>query len=158
MADGQRASRVGGYELDLDPLPGSELRSRVGLFACSDDVHERVVQPRGRKLEIDKPGPRGLDRDYLVDLCVLERGHESRGNVARRPTDGLRDDECSVGRPVTMLRARRADELDLLRLDWDMKGRKSRDDPIGQASFGGHLSPRMAEVPLACNLRSSEPS
>jgi hypothetical protein len=31
-----------------------------------------------------------------------------------------------------MLRARRADELDLSRLDWDVKGRKSRDDPAGQ--------------------------
>jgi hypothetical protein len=39
-----------------------------------------------------------------------------------------------------------------------VKGRKSRDNPVGQTSFGRHWSLRMAEVPLACNMRSGEPS
>jgi hypothetical protein len=35
---------------------------------------------------------------------------------------------------------------------------KSGDDRVGQSLLGRHWSLRMAEVPLACNLRSIEPS
>lgn len=83
---------------------------------------------------------------------------EVAGDLARRSTCGLGNHKRCVGRPVAVLGAHRSNELNLLQLDWDLKGCESRDNPVGQASFCGHWSLRMAEVPLACNTRSTKPS
>lgn len=154
----QRSRGVRGHELDLHTLAPSEIGSGVVLRAGFYDLGQHAVQPRARKPEIDEPGPGDLNSDQIVDRRGLERDGKVVGNVAGRSTCRLRNDQRDIRGPVAVLGAGRADELDLVGPDWDAKARESRHDPVGQTLFRGHWSPRMAEVPLACNLRSSEPS
>jgi hypothetical protein len=95
--------RVGRHELDLHPLAGAEAEPPVVGLASGDDLSENVVQPSGRQVEVDEPGPRHLDVDHVGRRVGAQDLGEPGGKLARVEPRRLGGRQRHVGRPVAVL-------------------------------------------------------
>ena len=98
----QRSGRVGGDELEVDPLPRQVGRGAVRLAPCNDRA-QHVVQPGWREIEVDEPGLGGLGPRQVRHRRVLERGGQLLGDLHRRPADRLGQGEGRGRGPVAVV-------------------------------------------------------
>ena len=113
MAGVDGAGGVGADELDVDLRAGPRRGGRT-VGARLDRLDQHVVQPRVGQAEVHEPGAGHLDRLDVggqIGLQALGHGH---GQIARLPARLLGRGQGHVRRPVAVLAASRAFEVDLV--------------------------------------------
>ncbi len=107
----QRARRVGGDELDVDPRAAPDVVAGVAVLAVGDDVRQHGGEPRGPQVEVHEAGAGELDPlDVRRRVGGQLRG-EGRGELPRRATGLLGRGQGHVRRPIAVLAPRRPLEL-----------------------------------------------
>ena len=150
-ADVQRAGRVGGDELDQDPL-GRGGRRRAEVLARLGEALHRAPVPGVGEEEVDEAGAGDLDpldAAALAAELALELGPEAAGDVARVFAERRREQHRRVGAVVAELGLRRPVERRLgaagLALAQGAGGLAHRRSQLGDR-IGAHRRPTVSCV------------
>ncbi len=146
-AEMDRAGRVRGDELEVDPVAETDLAAPVSR-AGFDDGARQLAGRGGVEHDVEKPG--AGDVHALDPRQLGETGRDQRGDLPGRPAGLLRQLERDVGRPVAVLALPRALHADLVGhgdvevtgVDGGLQAR-----PDGRGEFSGGHSTRLAAGP-----------
>ena len=155
-ADVDRSCRVRRHELQVDDLTVEHVRGPERGTRVDDRLRERA-RGCGIQSNVDESGAGDLDARDPLDL--LESGRDLRRKLPRVGADALRELECGVGGPVTVIAV-------LGTLQWQVGGgeigcrtrasrlRQGRDDGEqgGGEGFGIHGRTSLG-APRACPIR-----
>ena len=139
VADVDRAGRVSGHELDLNPVAVRQVRAGEALFTLGHDLDQHLLQPALMQPEVDEPAPGHLHGRDMSGRRRVEDRTDLLGQLPRFPPVRASNLHGHVRGPVAVLSTAGLFQLNFRRIDGDTQLPEGTGESLGQYVFNtGH--------------------